>query len=110
MVRVYDPKYGYTPILVSGGFVALCAILGVACLVHGFRNRHELASNRNRFDWYLGTLLTGAGLLVWPSILVLYDDPTNGVAILAGALATILYGWAMRGRAWRRDHFPWGGA
>ena len=50
------------------------------------------------------------GLLFWPIVLVLYSDATNGVAIWAGAYATILYGWAMRGRAWRRDHFPWGGA
>jgi len=107
---VYDRKYGYTPFLACNGFIAICAALGVLCFVHGFRNASRLESNRNRFDGYLGTLLTAAGLLVWPTILVLYNDPTNGVAILAGAFATIAYGWAMRGRAWRRDRFPWGGA
>lgn len=109
-MRVYDPTYGYTPFLACSAFVTLCGILGIVCLVQGYRNRHRLASNRNRFDWYLGTLMTGIGLLVWPSVLVLHNDPTNGVGILAAGFATIVYGWAVRGRAWRRDHFPWGGA
>ncbi len=102
-LRTRDPKYGYTPFLVRAGIIAFGLLFGVFNLVHGFVVAHVIEAPVNRFNWHLGSLILGLGLIVWPPIFFLYGDATNGIAIFVAAGATIALGAGLAGRARRLE-------
>jgi hypothetical protein len=104
-LRTYDPKYGYMPFLVRAGIIAFGVLFGVFNIVHGFLAAHVIEAPVNRFNWYLGSLILGLGLIVWPPVFFMFADATNGVAIFVAAGATIALGAGLAGRARRIERF-----
>ena len=102
-LRTYDPKYGYTPFLVRADIIAFGILFGVFNIVHGVLAAHVIEAPVNRFNWYLGSLILGVGLIVWPPVYFLFGDATNGVAIVVAAGATVAFGAWLAGRARRLE-------
>jgi hypothetical protein len=85
--------------LVRAGLIGGSAILGVLNLIHGIVVGPQIEAPVNKFNWYLGTLVTTAGLFIWPPIIFFFGDATNAVVLVFGAAGTVALGIFLAGRA-----------
>jgi hypothetical protein len=81
------------------GLVLLSALLGVRALVTGFRGAPRLRVATNRFNWYVGCLLMGLSMILWPPIIVRYAGGANRAVLFFVPLFTLGAGWYLARRA-----------
>jgi len=92
-------EYPDKPALVRTVLIGGAAVLGILNLLHSIIVAPQIQAPVNRFNWWLGTLIATTGLLVWPSIIYLFADATNAIALVFAAAATVALGIFLSGRA-----------
>lgn len=74
-------------------------VLGLRALLTGFRAGPKLRMPANRFNWYVGCLLMGLSMIVWPPVILSYAGTANRAVFLFVPLFTLGAGWYLVRRA-----------
>ena len=99
LVVRFIEQYPDKPALARTVLVGGAAVLGLLNLLHSVIVAPQIQAPVNRFNWWLGTLITTGGLLVWPWIIYRFADPTNTIVLVFGAAGTVALGIFLSGRA-----------